>query len=90
MGQTRHFERAPITSGLPISGQSPSRLNGRHLALLSINGDIRGNDLVTDDTLTRLQCRLNRLLFTPEIISMKDNLVSGTGFLAAGVLANGG
>ena len=43
----------------------------------------------------KLQCRLNRLLFTPAIISMKDNLVSGTVVAepppaAAGVLANGG
>jgi hypothetical protein len=44
---------------------------------------------------TRLQFRLNRLLLTPEIISMKDNLVSGTvvaeaPLAATGVLANGG
>src|SRR5216683_2817342 len=43
----------------------------------------------------KLQCRLNRLLFTPAIISMKDNLVSGTVVAepppaAAGVLADGG
>jgi hypothetical protein len=42
-----------------------------------------------------LQCRLNRLLLTPEIISMKDNLVSGTvvaepPLAATAVLANGG
>jgi hypothetical protein len=43
----------------------------------------------------RLQFRLNRLLLTPEIISMKDNLVSGpvvaeAPLAATGVLANGG
>src|SRR5712672_679422 len=43
----------------------------------------------------KLQCRLNRFLFTPAIISMKDNLVSGTAVAepppaAAGALANGG
>jgi hypothetical protein len=43
----------------------------------------------------KLQCRLNRLLFIPAIISMKDNLVSETVVAepppaAAGMLANGG
>jgi hypothetical protein len=43
----------------------------------------------------RLQFSLNRLLLIPEIISMKDNLVSGTvvaepPLAATGVLANGG
>ena len=43
----------------------------------------------------RLQFRLNRFLLTPEIISMKDNLVSETvvaepPLAATGVLANGG
>jgi hypothetical protein len=43
----------------------------------------------------RLQFSLNRLLLIPEIISMKDNLDSGTvvsepPLAATGVLANGG
>ena len=55
---------------------------------------------VTESTIlfvdkARLQFSLNRLLLIPEIISMKDNLDSGTvvaepPLAATGVLANGG
>jgi len=64
---------------------------------LSTNGDNRGDwpGHRRHVGKARLQCRLNRLFFTPEIISVKDNLVSGTGvaeppLAAAGVPANGG
>jgi hypothetical protein len=61
-------------------------------------GDNHGGDLATKDTSTeeRPHFRLNRFLTScPEIISVKDNRVSGTVGAAlplatAGVLANGG
>jgi hypothetical protein len=66
-------------------------------SLSSTNGDNRadwpGHRRPVDKA--RRQCGLNRFLPTPEIISMKDNLVSGTvvaepPLAATGVLSNGG